>query len=123
MQEKKIAGVCAGLGEYFEVDPIFFRIFFIFLLFITGIGFLLYVIMWILVPVHDQDKDSSQALRRIYLSSEDCKIAGVCGGLGVFFEVDPVFYRIAFIVFTLFFGVGILGYIILWLVIPRKRDI
>jgi phage shock protein C len=41
-----IAGVCGGLGEYFKIDPILFRILFLF----TGIGFPAYVIMWIFVP-------------------------------------------------------------------------
>jgi len=44
-----IGGVCGGLGNYFNVDPIFIRILFVFLSTITsisGIGILLYIILW-----------------------------------------------------------------------------
>ncbi len=49
--EKKIAGVCGGLGEYFDLDPVLFRIAFILLACMGGFGFLLYVVMWFVVPV------------------------------------------------------------------------
>jgi phage shock protein PspC (stress-responsive transcriptional regulator) len=45
-----IAGVCSGLGAYFNVDPIVFRIIFIALFFATGLGLILYVVLWIAAP-------------------------------------------------------------------------
>jgi phage shock protein C len=45
-----IAGVCSGLGAYFGLDPVVFRIAFVVLTFIGGIGLLLYVLAWILIP-------------------------------------------------------------------------
>jgi len=48
--DRKIAGVCGGLGEYLNVDPLVFRIIFLFLLLCGGGGFILYVIMWLLIP-------------------------------------------------------------------------
>jgi phage shock protein PspC (stress-responsive transcriptional regulator) len=48
--DRKIAGVCGGIGEYLDVDPLIFRIIFLFLLLCGGGGFILYVIMWILMP-------------------------------------------------------------------------
>jgi len=50
MTDRKIAGVCGGLGEYLDVDPLIFRIIFLFLLFCAGGGFVLYLIMWLLTP-------------------------------------------------------------------------
>lgn len=51
MEEKKIGGVCAGLGEYFGLDPVFFRIGFVLItLFPPGCGVLIYLIMWFIVP-------------------------------------------------------------------------
>jgi phage shock protein PspC (stress-responsive transcriptional regulator) len=50
MDDRKIAGVCGGIGEYLNVDPLVFRILFLFLLFCGGSGLLLYIIMWILMP-------------------------------------------------------------------------
>jgi phage shock protein C len=48
--QKKLAGICAGLGEYFELDPVFFRLFFLVSLFFGGIGALVYLLLWIMVP-------------------------------------------------------------------------
>ena len=48
--DRKIAGVCGGLGEYFNVDPIIFRIAFFFALCMGGTGFILYIVMVLVVP-------------------------------------------------------------------------
>jgi phage shock protein C len=48
---KMIAGVCAGLAEYFDIDPVIMRILFAALLLPGGLpGFVPYVILWIIVP-------------------------------------------------------------------------
>jgi len=54
--DRKVAGVCGGLGEYLDVDPLIFRIIFLFLLLCGGSGLLLYLIMWILMPEKKNDK-------------------------------------------------------------------
>ncbi len=59
-------------------------------------------------------------MKRLYLSNTDRKIAGVCGGLGEYFDKDPVFFRILFILITLLWGFGIVVYLVMWLLIPRK---
>ncbi len=48
--DRKIAGVCGGLGEYFNVDPTVIRLLFLLLLLFAGGGGLLYIILWIIVP-------------------------------------------------------------------------
>lgn len=48
--DKIIAGVCGGLGEYFNLDPLIFRLIFLFLLFANGGGLLLYIVLAILLP-------------------------------------------------------------------------
>ena len=49
--DKKIAGVCGGLGEYLNVDPTMMRILFVAAFFLTGtLAFWLYLVMWIVVP-------------------------------------------------------------------------
>lgn len=51
---RKIAGVCAGLGEYLNVDPTIVRLLFIAAIFAGGAGIILYAIMWLVVPLrHD----------------------------------------------------------------------
>jgi phage shock protein C len=49
--DKKIAGVCAGLAEYFDLDPTIVRVVWLLAVFCAGTGFLLYVILWIALPL------------------------------------------------------------------------
>ena len=48
--DQKLGGVCGGLAEYFDIDPLLVRIGFLVLLFGCGIGFWAYIILWILAP-------------------------------------------------------------------------
>jgi len=50
-KDKKISGVCAGLAEYFQIDPTLLRVVFLILIFLNGIGVILYIILWIAMPV------------------------------------------------------------------------
>jgi len=47
-------------------------------------------------------------------------VAGVSTGLAEYFNLDPVLIRLIFVIFTLFNGVGILAYVILWIVVPYR---
>lgn len=58
--------------------------------------------------------------KRLYRSRTDKQIAGVAGGLGDYFNVDPTLVRVLFIILTLLGGPGILIYIVLWLVMPEE---
>ena len=63
--------------------------------------------------------------KRFVRSSRDKKIAGVCGGLAQYLDIDATLVRLAFALFTVFaalFG-GILLYIVLMLVIPESTEI
>jgi phage shock protein C len=63
-------------------------------------------------------------MKRLYLSNTERKIAGVCGGLAEFFNVDPSIVRVLFILLVVFsFGFGILAYLAMWAVIPRKPEV
>jgi len=48
--DQMISGVCAGLAEYFGIDPTLVRLLFVFLALAGGPGVLIYLIMWIVVP-------------------------------------------------------------------------
>ena len=48
--DKKIAGVCGGIAEYFGVDSLLVRILFVVLLFGGSLGFWAYILLWILAP-------------------------------------------------------------------------
>jgi len=61
-------------------------------------------------------------MKRLYLSSTDRKIFGVCGGLAEYFEIDPTIVRVGVVVFALITAVipVVIGYIIAKLVIPER---
>lgn len=61
-------------------------------------------------------------MKKLYRSETDKVIAGVCGGLGEYLDIDPVLVRILFVVFTLAGGSGLLLYILLWVIVPTKSD-
>jgi len=51
--DTKIAGVCGGLGEYFDVDSNLFRILFVLMLFCGSLGFWFYLVCWIILPINN----------------------------------------------------------------------
>ncbi len=61
--------------------------------------------------------------RRIYRDPDNRILGGVCGGLGAYFNTDPLVFRILFIAITLVGGAGVLIYLILWIVVPEARTI
>lgn len=61
--------------------------------------------------------------KRLFRSKTDSVIAGVCGGLGKYFDIDPVLFRLLFVVITLAGGSGIVIYIIMALVIPSEDSV
>jgi phage shock protein PspC (stress-responsive transcriptional regulator) len=58
---KVIAGVSAGLGDYFALDPVWFRLGFVVLALGGGSGILIYLLMWLIVPYRPIDDDSVSA--------------------------------------------------------------
>ena len=56
--------------------------------------------------------------KKLYLSQTDKKIGGVCGGLGEFLDVDPTIIRIIWALAFFAGGIGLLAYLVAWLVIP-----
>ena len=57
--------------------------------------------------------------KRFTRSRRDKKIAGVCGGLAQYFDIDATLVRVVFVLLALFSGGGLLLYVILWLVMPQ----
>jgi len=50
VQDKKIAGVCAGLADYFDIDPTLVRALWILFTLLGGSGVLAYIILWVIMP-------------------------------------------------------------------------
>ncbi|MCD8155231.1 MAG: PspC domain-containing protein [Clostridiales bacterium] len=58
--------------------------------------------------------------KRLYKSSVNCMLCGVCGGIAEYFEIDPTLVRLAWAALTIFGGSGILAYIVAAMIIPRE---
>ena len=95
--EGKIAGVCAGLAAYFDVDVTVVRLVWVILSIVPGVfigGLVAYIAAWILTPVA-RPQDHVLPVGRLARSETDKQIAGVCGGLAEFFGVDSTIVRLA----------------------------
>lgn len=58
--------------------------------------------------------------KKLYRSRTDSKIAGVCGGLGAYFDIDPTLVRLFFIMFFFVGGSAFLAYVVIWLITPLE---
>ena len=61
--------------------------------------------------------------KTLYRSAQNKIIAGVAGGIGEYFQIDPTIIRIIFIILTLFHGSGLLIYIIMWVILPPRSQL
>ncbi len=61
--------------------------------------------------------------RKLRRSTTDKKIAGICGGLGEYFNIDSTLIRAVWLILLLCAGTGLLAYLICWIVIPEKSAI
>ena len=66
-----LGGVCGGLGAYFNIDPIVFRIIFIILFFAGSVGFWIYIILWITIP------EASTTAQRLEMRGEPITIENI----------------------------------------------
>ncbi len=60
--------------------------------------------------------------KRLYRSSENRMIAGICGGLGEYFDIDPTIVRLIVVAAALAAGSGLLAYLLAWIIIPERRE-
>ena len=61
--------------------------------------------------------------KRFYLSETDKKIGGVCGGIAEYFNIDSLLVRVGFLLLIFGLGGGLVAYLVLWLLAPKKSDI
>ncbi|MBZ5857448.1 PspC domain-containing protein [Flavihumibacter profundi] len=98
--DKIIGGVCSGLANYLGLDPVIMRIIFV-LLFAPL--FWIYILLWIIVPSQSL---TSNITKRLYRNPDDKVIAGVCGGLAAYFNIQSWIPRL---IFALPLILGIVG--------------
>ena len=60
------------------------------------------------------------AKKRFYRSSDDKMLAGVCGGIAEYFEIDPSIVRILWVLFSLNLGSGLIAYLLAWIIVPER---
>ena len=78
--DRMIAGICGGIGEYFDIDPTLVRIIFAFIL-LSGSGFILYIILWVVIPSQSQVKnkgdennqEKNTSIKPFYVTEYDTK--------------------------------------------------
>jgi phage shock protein PspC (stress-responsive transcriptional regulator) len=137
--DKVLGGVCAGLANYFDIDPIIVRVAFLIILFAFGTGLLAYIILWIVVP-STSTTEIGGTRKRLFRDPDNKLIAGICSGFSNYFGISTwiprLLFLLPFISFALhfnrwnfigpshFFGFSfspgvLIIYIILWLVIPE----
>jgi len=145
--DKFIGGVCAGIANYMNVDPTIVRLLFAIITFGGfGMGILIYLALWIILPVRELD---TYVGKRFFRNPDDKVISGVAGGLAAYFNKPSWAFRLIFaapILLNILFGVlngiffmwqrdifpnifigsfsgtFILAYIILWIVLPEARS-
>lgn len=66
-----------------------------------------------------QTINETRPMKKLYRSTEDIRIAGVCGGLAVYFDIDPTLVRIIFLAALFLAGSTLWVYLIIWLVTPK----
>jgi len=119
---KILAGVCSGLADYFKIDPLWTRLAFIILTLGTGVFLLVYIIMWIVLPVKDNVTEDEE-IKKLYRNPSGRVLGGVAGGIAAYFGVEVAYIRLFWILTILFFGTGLLFYIILWMILPEAKSI
>lgn len=143
-QNKVLGGVCSGIANYFNVDPLVVRILWILL---AGVNLLAYLILWIAVP-SSSVKEVGGVRKRLFRDIDHKIIGGVCAGLSKYFGVRVGVIRILFLIptivlvtnwnhfhlfqfwefddFSNFMGLtfspgAVFLYIVLWLVLPEAK--
>jgi phage shock protein PspC (stress-responsive transcriptional regulator) len=144
--DKFIGGVCSGIAAYMNVDPAIVRILFAIITFGGfGLGFLAYIILWIILPPRDLEGYMG---KRLYRNPDDRVIGGVAGGLAAYFNKSARIIRLIFaapillsilirvinrmtwdndfdvawnIGFGSISGTFILVYVILWMILPEAN--
>jgi phage shock protein C len=58
--------------------------------------------------------------RKLYRSKTDRKLAGVCGGLAQYFNLDATLIRVLFVLLAVLGGSGLVLYVAMWIIVPRE---
>lgn len=140
LRRKTLGGVCAGLAHYFNMDVVWVRLIFVMLFVglpafsgatdgpdeffggVSGFTFIVYIAMWIALPgVMTIEEDKT--VKKFFRNPEDKVLGGVASGIAAYFGVDRGIIRLLFVLGIIFFGVGFLLYIVLWMIAPQANTL
>jgi phage shock protein PspC (stress-responsive transcriptional regulator) len=122
----RIAGVCAGIADYLDVDVTLVRLGWVVLSIIPGCligGVVAYIAAWAVMSETTTPIPVDATRARLNRSRVDRKIGGVCGGLAEYLNVDSTVVRVVWIVLTIFPGaflLGIVAYLVAWFIMPES---
>lgn len=138
LRRKTLGGVAAGLAHYFNMDVVWVRLIFVLLVvglpalggssnneFFGGLGgfaVVVYIAMWIALPgitTIEEDK----TVKKFFRNPEDKVLGGVASGIAAYFGVDTGVIRLLFVLGIVFFGVGFLLYLVLWIISPQANTL
>lgn len=139
LRRKILGGVASGIAHRFSIDPLWVRLICIFLVTgfpilggnfaflsqlstLSGIVILVYIAMWIAFPGSSTLEDDKE-VKKFYRNPDKKVLGGVASGLASYFGVDTGVVRFLFIIGLLFFGGGLLLYIVLWAIAPAANTI
>ncbi|MFM7840083.1 MAG: PspC domain-containing protein [Chitinophagaceae bacterium] len=140
--DKILGGVASGLASYLQIDPVIMRILFVV---IGGPLFWVYLLLWIIVPSQSL---TTHITKRFYRSGDEKVIAGVCGGLAAYFNIEVWIPRLVFalpfvlrlisgsfdfwadenvwfgprLIFGSIGSTFFLSYLILWIAVPKATS-
>ncbi len=119
--DKKLAGVCGGLAQYFQLDASIIRMIWLLLtLFSGGIFIIIYLICWAVIPLGPKSYVVAN-YKKLYRSKTDRRISGICGGLGKYLGFDSNILRLIFVVLMFMTAfMPIIFYIIASYIIPEE---
>ena len=133
---KRIGGVCAGIGNYLGIDHSVVRILTVLFAFAYGVSILLYIVLWAALP-GATTKEIGSSYRKLFRDPTSKVIGGVCSGLAHYFKMETWIVRLIFILSLLspaIFGILDFGvftgslsgftfllYLVLWMVVPKAR--
>lgn len=61
--------------------------------------------------------------KKLYRSRQNKLLAGVAGGIAEYFDIDPVIVRALFVVSTIGWGISLIAYLVLWIIVPINRGL
>ncbi|PKK36979.1 hypothetical protein BWI96_08850 [Siphonobacter sp. SORGH_AS_0500] len=138
-KRKVLGGVCAGIAHYLNFDPLWVRLATLFLFIglpifggwshtgdffgpLSGIVFIVYIACWVSFP-GNANLEEDEKLRKLYRDPERKALGGVAAGVAAYTGWDLAIIRFVWVISILFFGTGLILYLVLWIITPTAKTL